>query len=362
MAATRFLTTCTIAALLALGAIGSVNFAVDVNRVYHAGDDGEQRQVAAYVAQLRSSAEGMVAMASERPTKWELAAQSDARCFVLGSSRAMIFGQHALAQLGEHCDSLANVAVSGGAFEDFITAAGLIADKPLLDAVYVGVDPWTLRFNADVHWIPFGAAYRQGRERLGLPAIQNHSSWEQLTNLVNGQYLRRNLEQLYAGKAKATIKAVAPGRTNLADDENILLPDGSVVYSRAYEAKPPPHDAQVPNGSIKIQPPYLDPRTASEFEQALERLQARGARIVLLLGPYHPKVMRCESEKACEAIRVVEAWARNLAARHGYGTIGSFDPRRMGLGPEMFHDELHMRSDAIPKLASSVERALPEHK
>lgn len=351
MAASRFLTTCTISTLLALGTVAAINFTVDVNRVYHAGDSGEHRQIAAYVDQLRHSAEGMVETRWDRPLKWELAAQSDARCFVLGSSRAMIFGRDALAQLGEHCDSLANLAVSGAGFEDFVTAAGLIADKPSLGSVYVGLDPWTLRFNADARWTQFEALYRQGRQALGLPALPGGNGWERLTNLLNAQYLRRNLELLSVGSTETPIKAVAAGRANVAETENIVLPDGSLVYSRAYQSRPPPPEAQIPNGSTKIQPPYLDPRTTAEFERVLERLSARGARIVLLLAPYHPKVMRCESDKACEAIRVVEAWARDLAGRRGYGLIGSYDPRRFGLGADMFHDELHMDAAAVARLA-----------
>jgi len=355
MPAPRFLTACFTSALLSLAVVAAVNFKVDINRIYHADDSGEQKQISAYVEQLRHSAEGMAQTHWDRPVKWELAAQSTAECFVLGSSRAMIFGRDALAKLGENCASLGNVGVSGAGFEDFITAAGLIADKPFLRAVYVGVDPWAYRFNADARWTQFEAAYRQSRLNLGLQQAQERSEWTRTANLLNGQYFRRNLEQVAKGKIKQDIKEVAPGRANLNDDEDFLLPDGSLVYSRKSVAKPPPPDAQVPNGSTKIQPPYLDPTVAAEFEYVLDRLRSRGVRIVLLLSPYHPKVMRCESEKACEALRVVEAWATDLARRHGYGLIGSFDPLRFGLGPEAFHDELHIRASAIPKLAEPAK-------
>jgi hypothetical protein len=333
--------------LSALAAVMSANYFVDVSRVYHADDSHERTLITSATNTLQASAHGIVQPSWEgRAMKWELARMSQAECFVTGSSRAMPFGREQLEILGSDCRSVANLAVNGAGFEDLVTAAGLIADKPALKAVFIGIDPWLLRYGADARYTQFEAAYHAGRQRLGLAVKQQGSHWESAANLVNGQYLWRNVTFLAQGQAVDAIKEINADWSNVAENENVLRPDGSLVYSRLYRSAPPPPDGQVGNGSTKIQPPYLDARVAAEFEQIAERLRSRGAQITLLLTPYHPKVMRCESEKACAAIKAVEDWARELADRRGYRIMGSFDARRFGLGPEHFHDELHMNGAA----------------
>lgn len=357
MRAQRFILACMFVTVLSLLTVAAVNYAVDVNRVYHAKDEAEQTRIAAYVERLLASQDGMVQTSWDRAVKWELARQSQADCFVTGSSRAMIFGQRELTELGGDCLQTANLAVSGAGFEDFVTALGLIADKPGLKTLYAGIDPWLLRFGADARYTQFSAIYRGSRSRLGLSDRDRQGGWERWANLINGQYFLSNLRLIADGKAALPeIKQVAPGRTNVKDNERILLPDGSQIPSRRYTDAPSPPDAQVGKGSDKIMPPYIEAGAADEFSRILDRLQARGVNIVFLLAPYHPKVMTCLSQKACAAMRQVEAWVRAQAAQRNGRVIGSFDPRPFGMGPELFHDDKHMRAEAIGLLARETGR------
>lgn len=352
MSARRFIIASLGLTASALATIAFFNYSVDISGVYHTEDAAEKGRAISTVNKLLRSPHGVVQPhRDDRVLKWELARQSEAECFVTGSSRAMLFGREKLAFLGGECNSVANLAVSGAGFEDFVTAAGLIANKPSLKAVYVGIDPWAIRFGSDARYTQFESAYRDGRRLLGLTTKEQHAHWNKLANLVNGQYLRRNLEVLREGYAAESIKEVHPGWTNVTDIENVLQPDGSLIYSRHYAAAPPPPDGQVGNGSTKIQPPYVDAHVAAEFQQVLDVLHSRGAQVVLLLAPYHPKVMRCDSQKACAALKAVEEWAHALAERNGYQLIGSFDARQYGIGAELFHDELHMDVKAIGHLA-----------
>ncbi len=350
MTPSRFLIACALSVVTTLTAVAAVNFTVDVSRIYHADDSNEHARIIDFAQRLQKSKDGMVAVPWDRALKWELARQSDAECFVTGSSRAMVFGIEQLRMFESGCRSVANLGVNGAGFEDFVTAAGLIAEKPLPKAVYVGVDPWALRFNADARWTGFERVYHSSRRRLGLSDKEQQHGWDAFANLLNGQYLLANINSVTSGHTEIPIKAVEPDGANVLADENVLLPDGSLVYSQKYKSPRPVPDDRIGNGATKIQPPYLDPRVTAEFEYVLNGLSARGIRIVLLLAPYHPKVMRCQSPKACAALTAVEEWARDLAQRHGYQIIGSFDPRRFGIGPELFHDELHMDAAAIKYL------------
>lgn len=266
----------------------------------------------------------------------------------------MIFGAEALAAWGTECRTVANLAVPGAGFEDLVIAAGLVADQPGLRVLYVGVDPWTFRFDSDRRWAQYATTYHDARRRLGLPsATRSLGGLDAVANLVNGQYFLSNLEALYDRGDESGAdgpKEVAVDGSNLTDDERYFRPDGSQVASRGYLAAPPLPEGQIANGSVKIQPPYLDSRVTAEFETILARFHVRGVQVVLLLAPYHPKVLRCSSEKTCFALQIVETWVRDFARYNGYTVIGGYDPRPLGLGPEMFHDALHMDALGIPAL------------
>jgi hypothetical protein len=348
MRAGRFLIAFTAAALSVLAGVAGVNYAVDVRGVYHDRHAFAQD----YVRRLQASRQGLVAVPVERPVKLELARVTEARCFVIGSSRAMTLGRRQLAELGFDCPMLANLAVSGAGFEDVQALAGQLANKAAGATLFLGIDPWTLRANADLRYKEVPHAYAQGRARLGLgTAAVDQGGAEKLTNLLNGQYLWANLRHVLSGERPLAVVEVAGGQAG--DHDTITNPDGSQTYSRAYRAAPPPADAAVGNGSTKIARPYVDSAVAGEFEQVVAYFQDRGARVVLVLTPYHPKVFTCGSAKVCEALAEVERWARALAARRGLTVVGGFDPRPFGLGREYFHDDLHLDVSGIGHLAGA---------
>jgi hypothetical protein len=333
-----------------LAAVAAINFTVDVNRIYHTDDPEEQARVIDYAHRLLKSKDGMVDVLWDRALKWELARQSDAECYVTGSSRTKLFGINQLRILGSDCSSVVNLAVNGAGFEDFVTAAGLIADKPLLKTVYVGVDPWALRYGADARWTGFERIYYSSRRRLNLPDNTRERGLEAFTNLFNGQYLLANLNVITVGRVKIPFKNLMPEGAGAKATANLLQSDGSVVYAKKQDSLLPLPEEKIGNGSAKIQPPFLEGRATADFESILYLLSKRGVRVVLLLAPYHPKVLRCQSQKACSALIAVEEWVRGLALRHGYQVIGSFDPRRLGVSSEFFRDDLHMEAEAIKYL------------
>jgi hypothetical protein len=339
---------------IALSTLAAINYFVDVNRVYHSEDPAERHFIGDYVERLGEASQGMTQIPAERAFKWEFAQRTNATCFITGSSRVMPFGLTEMKHLGAQCSSLANIAVSGAGFEDFVTAAGLLVDKPKIETIFIGVDPWAFRRDADIRYTEFEKLLDSGRRRLGLAPRRAKLNIELYVNLINGQYFMQNLRALFSTRSQIEPKVVLSGGTNLAASDNVTRPDGSLFYSRSYRARLPVAYNLVGNGSVKIQWPFIDPAIGDEFERILALFSDRGTEIVFLIPPYHPKVFLCRSAKACEAMTTVEAWLRALAERRGYKVIGSFDPNSYGIGPDYFYDQLHMDMSAVPLLKKDV--------
>jgi len=354
----NFLIPFTVSASLILSVVAGINVGVDVRGVY--GRD--QTLIESYVHTLTEAPNGLVAFPMERAMKMELARTSQARCFILGSSRVMLIGRKEMSDLGLRCPSLSNLGVSGAGFEDLVTMANQLHGKLHGAIILLSVDPWTLKTRSDLRYLEEITAYAEGRRRLGLaddPSADD-SLRQKLANLVNGQYFLRNINFLTGPESRTGVIAVNSEGTNISDVDSVIRSDGSRQRSRAERATKPLPDIQVGRGNYKISPPYLDPTITSDFETVLEYFESEGARLVLFMAPYHPKVMRCESTSACAAIKSVSDWVRALADRRNLPLVGGFDPRPFGLQASDFSDDLHMTETAFPRLrAVPLVRPLP---
>lgn len=333
---------------LVLSAVSAVNAFVDVRGVYHR----DQRAIQSYVARLSEAPNGLVALPMERAIKLELARTRQAHCYVLGSSRVMLIGSQQIADLGLACHGLVNLAVSGAAFEDLVTLSGPLHGKLQNSTVVLNIDPWTMRPQADLRYLEETAAYEESRAIIGLAADPSvKTGWrEKLTNLINGQYFQRNIRSLIQNENRATIVAVLPDGTNLKDDDTVTLPDGSRQRSRAVRHAAPIPESRIGNGNAKIAPPFLDTETVQAFNTLLDFFQREGARVILFMAPYHPKVLHCGSMLACDAMIQVSNWVHTVAQQRNLVVVGGFDPRPFGLGGEDFSDDLHMVEAAFARL------------
>src|SRR5205807_7093203 len=115
------------ATVLALALVAAVNAKVDVNGLYH-----DRRGFAArYVDALIHSRQGLVQVPYERLIKFELARQTDADCYLFGSSHVTTINRLRFPLLAERCSRLANLAVSSASFEDtVIFMSALLSKKP----------------------------------------------------------------------------------------------------------------------------------------------------------------------------------------------------------------------------------------
>lgn len=336
-----------------MGFAAAVNYAVDVQGVYH------QEKLKAfyedYARRLIASPHGLVALPTERSVKVDLARLSDADCFVTGSSHAMQVDNATMPRLASTCRKTVNLAVSGGSYEDFVIMAWAAARNPHARRLIVEVGPWALRFDADPRWMGEKDSYRAARAFFGLPPrAGNDDGGAKLRNLFNAEYLRRNLAHARSqGRNFAApppiVEASASG-AELPDGDARFLPDGVYLYPRRWMAAVPPPIGRIGLGTYKMTKPFQDAAAVAEFERVVEALLARGLAVEFLLTPYHPKVLECSRAYVCEALAEVEAMVRGIAARHGLAVVGGYDPRPMGLTHQDFFDDTHVATATLAKL------------
>jgi len=358
MTARRFLASFTAGCLTVLGSVAAINMAVDVSGIYRSSGDDYRRHVRDYVQALRSTSQGLVKSPFDRAVKLELARTTTADCYVLGSSHEMLINRERFPLLDRQCRDLVNVAVSGASFEDVLSSLAIVADKAAGTRVIVGVPPWFYRRDADVRWREFSADYEWARTRFGLERGRAASAGkDKWLNLINAEYLRRNVQALRKTSGKLTAfppiqPVVSPEQ--LADRDSVYLPDGSMVESRAGTVRAA--EALVGTGDYKYSSVTAVPEVLREFESALRVLQRQGVEVTLLLMPYHPKVLRCAKPEICTWLSAAEAVSRELGARMGIPVIGGYDPGPLGLAHEDFYDYMHVAAEGLPKMSAALSR------
>jgi hypothetical protein len=290
----------------------------------------------------------------ERSVKIHLAQQADADCYVIGSSQEMQIDIGTMPFLAEKCQEVINLAVSGATFEDFVTAAGRVANNAHARHVFVGLHPWSFRAEADKRWTEEEQAYVEAREFFGLPKVKISGIGDvaRFRNLINGAYLIRNLEELWRNVLKGAGPLSVKSSTEATDTEDIYMRTGRLVYSRSYLSDKPMPLNNIGTGEYKIGAPIFNAAAITEFERILEILNNRGIMVDFFLMPYHPKVLACGKPLVCEALKTIEALVRETARRHGIAVIGGYDPRPFGFQPEDFLDEMHLSAAAL----SNIER------
>jgi hypothetical protein len=340
-----------------VGLVVATNFGIDALGVYRPQNLEMVRAVSNYVARLRASDVGLLFVAPERSVKIELARQIDADCFVIGSSRAMQIDDMTAPQIFSECRKTANLAVSGGAFEDFVLMAAVLAERPGSSTIYVDASPWMLRRNADTRWTDHRALYDRARIVFGLPMQGSRAPMvdAKLLNLFNADYAMYNIRSAlavwrHASDVSSPGSVVPRDARQATDDDAITLSNGRHVYPRKWAPIAAVAAGGVGDERYKLEQPAIDPLVVAEFETVVRGLTQRGSKVVLLLAPYAPNAMSCTVARLCETLGRVETCVRDLATRFHVGVIGSYDPRASRLTRDDFMDGLHLTTLGLRKL------------
>ena len=138
--------------------VASINYKIDPEKVYpnfFKTIKSEELSLIDFMETLVQSENGIVMknyIWNERDIFYTLAGYpTDAECAVLGSSPAMhISSFRPNKSLSKTCSSLINLAVNGGAFEDYIVMTeSILQNKNPPKTIIISITPWTLNFNRD---------------------------------------------------------------------------------------------------------------------------------------------------------------------------------------------------------------------
>jgi hypothetical protein len=347
-----------------LGVLPIVALVVGVNAIVDPARVVAFRHYEAQVAHILASGHHAADVANydERLAQKLYAAESTRRAdvLVLGSSRAM---QVRETQFPGR--TLYNASVSSAELQDDIALYHVFREhgwRPSL--VVLQVDPWMLNGRGgqeNASWA-VRSDYKDACVALGIAGCD--TGWRGVATLTrwgalfSPRYLQASLEALRNGRTAAS----PPWPT---DDDRIASRvrrvDGSLSYERSYAAMAPRLRRQrIKDFTRTPQRPLrdfveVDGLLLRQLETFVAAMQQRGARVVLLLSPYHPdawaSVIRPDRYPMVAASEVA---FRQAAARTGAEVRGSFDPARCGCAESEFVDPVHPTESCMARLVAGL--------
>ncbi len=355
----RYLIIFGLSAALVLCAAVAMNMVFDPAGIYRVSSNSSKE----YANKLIQSPHGLFFnfdFWNERLVKYELARSvGNADCVVVGSSRAMqVSSFRKKRTLGEICEKITNLAVSGALFEDQIAlsfAAVNSSRKP--KTIIFGVDPW-------IFHIGKGIAWRDAYPDVYMAALQElkwadarptnpPGSPNKLLNLLNIEYTARSVNKaiMLATRGATSIKEAPYFDEKVGLVEPVLLPDGSLIYSAkilADSKKPVPLTWQ---GYLTEGTPY-DQRAVDLYRRYMLLLIDKGITPVFLLTPYHPNAWADKKSNTTLTLQAVEPVVRQLANQLGVAVLGSYDPEVIGCKQSEFMDFMHATPDCLARITA----------
>lgn len=226
-----------------------------------------------------------------------------------------------------------NAAVHGATTRDYLDLVRCFAAGPSFPSVVIvglGVEQ-VLRLGRPVEADePLAAC--AGQETASAPAF------------VNAHRRLLTLEETWASMRVLAMEVVgrpAPSHTFLAD---------GMIRSSAYQPLEEALAISLAGGwrPSTFELDSLHPGALAQVRQLLELCQARGAKVIVYLPPYHPRAVdRYRSESRFESLRAqllaqLAAWAKRYPLRfHDFTELSRFAGQ-----PDMFYDASHPREDA----------------
>ncbi|GAB2178919.1 hypothetical protein [Dongia sp. agr-C8] len=350
-------------AVAVIGAVGGINYFIDVNDVFQRGNRASDRVVRAYVEAARGAEIGVPFSEEDRPVKLLLGSTSTADCLMIGSSHVMMFRRDNNPILAADCKRMDNLALISASYEDLLTMLGVAAANPNTKHVFINIDAFTFQREMHKKWQKNAGAFLKARETFGLsPDVYAKIGAVPIDNffspLFSFRYFDNNLKGLKrlfkTGQKDFDLKPLTEADLQTT---TVLRPDGSMGLPAEF--KPTPDDAEIGAGAARIKEPFIDPAVSQEMMQALIGLSGMGKKVTVVMTPLHPKVWECGAPLVCECLREVEPAIRRLAAAARADVMGSFDPKAFGLSRSDFTDDQHLRSGSVHKVGVATAAAAP---
>jgi hypothetical protein len=334
--------------------VAAVNFRVDPAGIYNFSN-AESVTPATFAKQLLDSDRGLFYpenFLNKREIKRELALQNDkpVDCALIGSSHVMqISSRRPHAALRKTCKKLLNLGVSGASLEDYLALSWAVLQNPNRSRnVVFGIDPWSLNFNRDTGWIQYRSDYEAMYAAINGGTVEKSREGEMplLRNLINRDYFQRSVQALIS-QTHYTIRSAPAFDFATGAEQPVLLPDGSVIYSRTFIDNAKSQPIEIQHYKL-ISGNWYDERAVLLFGRLVEYLRKHGMDVVFVLTPYHQRLWEHDTI-TLKAMQIVERRVREAAHQWQVNVLGAYNPAAIGCAPDEFFDFMHPRDTCLAK-------------
>ncbi len=204
----------------------------------------------------------------------------------------------------------------------------------------------------DFLWYPGIKYYRKMARKLGL---EPHSQFETLEVQTWRELL--SLPLLWENISREFMAKELPHATdkNKFDGLDVLLPGGSIIWSREHQATftraRARKEALAFAEASKYDPPKIDPIGVESIDRLLNFLQSEGVKIVLAHPPFNPEFYdEVAGTPYMIGLEKIKELTKTYARKYNLPIIGSFDPREVGCDAKMYIDAEHSNATCLGKL------------
>jgi hypothetical protein len=240
--------------------------------------------------------------------------------------------------------------------EDILAVAELLVRHERLPrTMIIGIRDRTFSPPAsrtDWWWQLFLPEYRAMANRLGAEPVRwsETLSTGHLRELVSFKLFRTYFQRWLAADIMP-----GPTRESALDAMDLLLPDGSVRWSRQHQGRFTPEFAMADVAQAARQRKNdllpVDNRAVEALDRLIGFLRGQGVRVVLAHPPLHPALYeKLAGTPYRDNLPYIVAVTQNLAEKHGLNVIGSFDPSDVGCTAPMFIDREHANADCLRQI------------
>ena len=342
-----------------------VNYFVDPGAIYSRSGDKFPKE---YAKSLTKSDNGLYwssETVSERDLTVSLSSYiGSVDCVIIGSSHVMQisnYGNHK--SLNEVCNSILNLAVSGGGIEDHLVLTYLAIKNGSPKKIILGVDAWTLtqKSNSIGSRVEssdkYFANYKAAQIEILKSIQKSNVDFIKYLNLINLEYFVKSVSLLWKQiNGEDSLKRI----TNVKEKIDVIkgvknavkLPDGSLVYPSAYIDK-------TKENAIPKEYFYYKNRTGNTisnsyfiniYNQILSYIIKSGVEPIILLTPYHKNLWKFKGSSIVSSISKNEEVIKKIGSSLGISVLGSYDPVKLGCENHEFYDFQHATRECLTRI------------
>lgn len=350
--------------LLCLLFIGLFNFFIDPGNVYFNKIIADQESKN-FAQKLLASKYGIVEEGwNERLIKTTLASQSgNFDCIVLGSSRILqVSGIRNTGNIEKQCKKILNLGVSGASLEDLAIFSYLILNnKKRPSKVFLGIDPWTFKFQMDNRYGMYDRYYKAMNLLLKQVKTDVNSKYNfrLITNLFNAEYfyisIKTCIKNIKSKKEKKffhqeIIFVEKPFSFSQGYKQIVMLSDGSRAYSEDFiekHKKRPIEDIS----NYKIIGKAYEIEGYNYVSSIIELFQKFKIPVALVLTPYHPIVEENHDNIKKFYFEEVENIVQKLSIKYHLKIYGSYSAKVLGCEEDEFFDSMHPMNECLNRIS-----------